>query len=96
MTVYVSIGNSDDKLTQREWCSFVAEVEEEIEALARQIHGMWFSRPDAAWQNACWCFEPPADTRELKEDLAGIASLYRQDSIAWAEATTTFLKEPQP
>lgn len=32
MIVYISIGNSDDKLTQAEWSQFLAEVRSKINA----------------------------------------------------------------
>ncbi len=92
-TVYVSIGNSDGKLTQLEWAAFYAAVDGQIEEHAEEIHGAWVSDPVAPFQNACWCIEierrPAAD---LTEELAEIAASYKQDSIAWAEATTVFIK----
>jgi hypothetical protein len=101
MIVYISIGNSDDKLTQRRWADFVAEVGSVI-ARAGQIHGSWYSASDAPWQNACWCVEiaeattPPAAgyfpmflRTSLKNELRGLAQIYAQDSIAWAEVKET-------
>lgn len=89
--VYISIGNSDDKLSQRLWCEFVNAVEEELVGL--KMHGAWFSRPDAAWQNACWLVEIPEGTWRpyLRERLRTLAGEYNQDSIAWSEAETEFL-----
>lgn len=58
------------------------------------MQGAWFSRPDAAWQNACWCIDMPATWRqydELRERMQAIAGEFGQDSIAWAEADTQFL-----
>jgi hypothetical protein len=93
-TVYVSIGNSDDKLSQGEWSLFVATVRAIIQRGAARIHGTWFSEPDAPWQNACWCFEPPtdpADVEHMKFLLEEAAVMWRQDSIAWADAITQFV-----
>jgi hypothetical protein len=105
--VYISIGNSDDKLTQREWSEFVSDVDRSVRWWCGEsqntasgsrrgcIHGQWLSRPDAPWQNVCWCVEYPEDdgwpTRidEQKVWLVRIATKYRQDSIAWAEAPVT-------
>ena len=93
ITVYVSIGNSDDKLTQLEWHTFHEDVEELVEFAAAKVHGHWLSLPTAAWQNACWCVELHADDADnLKRDLAVVADRWRQDSIAWAEAQTTFIE----
>lgn len=91
-TVYVSIGNSDDKLTQARWSIFVADVRRVIQRHAAQLHGAWFSEPDAPWQNACWCFDAPADAvdvEHMKYLLGDLAEAYEQDSIAWAECPVT-------
>lgn len=93
ITVYVSIGNSDDKLTQAEWSNFYTHVS--IILRSRRgllIHGEWVSEPTLAWQNACWCIEVPEEQVEpLRVALKAIAALYRQDSIAWAVAEVEFL-----
>lgn len=92
ITAYISIGNSDDKLTQREWAGFVNETQEAVRNLAYTKHGEWFSATTSPYQNACWCVEVrPVMVADLKERLAKIAHAYRQDSIAWAEATTEFI-----
>lgn len=88
-TVYISVGNSDDRLSQREWHDFYCKVSRAIHAAARRVHGQWVSEPAAAWQNACWCVELADET--LKYKLAGLAAEYRQDSIAWAVAATEFI-----
>lgn len=94
-TIYVSIGNSDDKLPQAEWADFYLKVGAAIRATETTIHGEWLSHSAAPWQNACWAFTPP-DARmkeRLMDRLGEIASRYHQDSIAWAEAVTTFLPQ---
>lgn len=93
MSVYVSIGNSDDKLSQKEWARFVAAVDVTLRTGATEMHGRWLSRPDDPFQNACWCFEPfSARVPAMKRILSGYAKEFRQDSIAWAEAETVFLE----
>lgn len=98
ITVYISIGNSDDKLSQNEWSQFYEETDELVEFAAHQVHGRWASAPTARWQNACWCVELHDDDADnLKRDLPGLAYRYGQDSIAWAEATTSFIGgTPEP
>lgn len=94
MTVYISIGNSDDKLTQKEWTLFVVAILARIKPLASVAHGEWFSAPQAPWQNACWCLEFPEDPAvltEVREVLAEIRDEFRQDSIAFAIAQTEFI-----
>lgn len=102
MIAYVSIGNSDDKLTQAEWSEYVgktqAVIANAVSSFDGRIHGEWFSRPDAPWQNACWCVEldMPAEHYlvRLKRAFAEVAGIYRQDSIAWAEAPVTEFLAP--
>lgn len=92
ITVYISIGNSDDKLTQADWASFYREACVAIRDAATTVHGQWVSEPTSAWQNACWCIEiGPAQASSLKAKLAEIAGFYIQDCVAWAEANTEFL-----
>ena len=91
-TVYVSIGNSDDKLSQEEWSRFVNQVDSLVGIGAVQIYGRWLSRGDDRWQNACWCFQPFSNRIDsIKRTLTRYAEEFKQDSIAWAEAETEFL-----
>lgn len=92
MTVYVSIGNSDDRLTQSEWAAFAQEVQGRVSLDASQVHGYWASSPVSPWQNACICADiPDAIAPTLKKELALIGRRYRQQSIAWAVAETEFI-----
>jgi hypothetical protein len=99
MTVaYITIGNSDDKLTQQEWSDFVAAVGVAVARVARMpgggIHGAWLSSADRPWQNACWCLQLPAADAHveiLRARLGQLARKYRQDSIAWAESEPQFI-----
>jgi hypothetical protein len=98
MSVYVTIGNSDDKLTQEEWAQFYSLVNRTIRRVADDIHGQWVSSPTSVYQNACWCFVLPDDgylvsevRRKLRDELKRLAREYRQDSIAWAEAEVELL-----
>lgn len=91
MIVYVSIGNSDDKLTQREWATFWEFTCAAVHRWAAQVHGEWLSAPADPYQNACWCIEIDDETAELtlKPELIHLAGEFRQDSIAWAPAPDT-------
>jgi hypothetical protein len=97
---YISIGNSDDKLTQAEWSDFVGQTDAAVREYAH-VHGAWHSAPDSRWQNACWCVEVsttfkvgPAE-RGLRATLARLAGRYRQDSIALALVASTEFIAPQ-
>jgi hypothetical protein len=62
---YICIGNSDDKLPQERWASFIGDVDRAVGQVGAwkggQVHGRWFSAPDAPWQNAVWCLQLPDD-----------------------------------
>lgn len=89
LTVYVSIGNSDE-LPQAHWAAFGANVRGAIREAAETVHGEWVSLPWSSYKNACWCFEIPIDRVDLlKVTLANLAGLYGQDSIAWAPIEKT-------
>jgi hypothetical protein len=99
-TFYISIGNSDDRLSQAEWSCFVLDVDRAFEMAVRyegaRVHGRWLSRADDPWQNACWSADWHDDLAfvvdALKRKLTALARTYRQDSIAWAVvAETEFL-----
>jgi hypothetical protein len=97
VTAYVSIGNSDDKLSQHEWSHFWAHVNNIVREFAAVVHGTWLSRAEDPWQNACWCVEVPAGekVRLLREVLREAAREYRQDSIAWAQVPATEFLAPR-
>lgn len=103
MIVYISIGNSDDKLEQSQWSSFANAVDRAVDMATKYVgatvHGRWYSLPNEAWQNACWCVEFDDElgsvVDEYRAELARLAGLFRQDSIAWAEVKTTEFLGPQ-
>jgi hypothetical protein len=57
------------------------------------VYGDWLSVASAPWQNSCIAFAIGRDDAPLlKAELRNLAALYGQDSIAWAEAATEFIK----
>jgi hypothetical protein len=89
-TVYASIGNSDDKLTQERWSAYLRTFLAAIRGAAERIHGEWHSAPTSAYQNACVCFEVhPAEVADLRALFADLAHRFGQDSIAWAAVERT-------
>ena len=57
MTVVVQIGNSDDKLSQREWSEYVGDIQRVVGRWSEEIHFSGGSSFGAPWQNACWVLE---------------------------------------
>ena len=90
ITVYVSVGNSDDKLTQEQWSGFVQQVRITFRLRARETHGEWYSLPDQPYQNACFCVVlADKDVPLIKQELITLRKAWGQDSVAWAEAPVT-------
>ncbi|HET9144180.1 hypothetical protein [Actinophytocola sp.] len=67
-TVYATIGNSDDKLSQARWSNFAAEFVETIRIQADEIHGVWWSEPSSPWQNCCVGFSIKDEVLPLGSD----------------------------
>lgn len=90
ITAYVTIGNSDDKLSQAAWSAFCDDVAYAVSSAAQhgagRVHAACFSSPSVPWQNAVWCAElDPTGVASLRTALRRLAHRYRQDSIAWAQ-----------
>ena len=92
-TVTILIGNSDDKLSQKEWAEFVRTVSMYLTGVADwQFSGI--SHGDAEWQNACWVvlFHTEDDFNRVKKLISKLRNEFHQDSIAWIEGYTEFLR----
>lgn len=95
--IYVSIGNSDDKLSQEEWSFFQKDVDDLIQDFSIAVFGSWVSLPRDPWQNACWAFEcKPDEKAQLRIELFALAATFKQDSIAWCEGPTEFIMPNGP
>lgn len=95
MKVYICIGNSDDKLSQRQWRDFIDDIRGWVHTFAQAIHGEWFSEPVSKWQNACWCVEVhDENAQEFKDKLRKLAAAYDQDSIIFDEVPETVMLVP--
>jgi hypothetical protein len=96
---YISLGNSDDKLTQRRWASFVRVVAHDASLIGKHVHGVWYSAPPSRYQNACIAVELEDDVAVL-EDLRSMlrehARTYGQESIALALVEETEFIAPAP
>lgn len=82
MNLVIQIGNTDNKLTQYEWATFVSEVNTLVNQNGR-VH--FFGSPPswAIWQNCCWVVEcTPEQISFVKYWLGQIKVKYKQESIA--------------
>ncbi len=94
ITAYVSIGNTDGKLSHAEWAEFYALTRELLTelGLTLQVFGAWHSLPATPYVNACWAVLVPAvHVDAVKGALARLAEKFCQDSIAFAVAETEFI-----
>ena len=91
--ITVQIGNTDDKLTQREWSQFFHRVDGVIRDAAHNVYFSGHALPAAPWQNGCWCFDVNSKITRLylERVILTIAKNYRQESVAWTEGETDFL-----
>lgn len=90
MTVYLSIGNSDNKLTQQRWSEYVREMAALVDQFALQTYGWYFSLPDAPWQNAMCAVKAAVDMLpQFRGQVKTLRGLFNQDSVAWVEAPQT-------
>jgi hypothetical protein len=90
LTVYAAVGNSDDRLGQRLWSTYVAEFLDLVRLHAEVVHGEWHSAPDSPYQNACVCLEVDLEAvADLRDELAELRAQYGQDSVAWTVAHPT-------
>ena len=91
-TITIVIGNSDDRLSQKEWNSFVAAVDMVVHEWAWIVH--FFGAPPSTgpWQNAAWVVElAEVNADKLRWRLHQIVPRFRQDSIAWIVGETELL-----
>lgn len=96
--IYVSIGNTDNRLTQEIWADFTRDVFRALSFYTMEMYGVWHSLPDAQFQTACWMFPCRTDKEAgiaeavVKTGLAKLAAKYDQAGIAWANANTAFIE----
>lgn len=98
-TIALQIGNSDNKLAQKEWAAFVNAIHSAIVLYTNDLKNfdspIHFSAPSvgwADWQNAAWVFScKEFNIPELKERISEIREIYKQDTVAWLEGKTEFI-----
>ena len=89
-TVTIQIGNSDDKLSQREWSGFIRDMNINLSGV--EIHFQGTSYGDKEWQNACWVILiEDFDFDRVKKGVWQTGLFYGQDSVAWTMGDTEFL-----
>jgi len=91
-TITVSIGNSDNKLTQEEWARFCKIINSKHEYFANEIYFYGLSNPDSVYQNASWISSIDEESIEdFVDELTDVRKSFRQDSIAILVGETRFI-----
>jgi hypothetical protein len=90
-TVTISIGNSDDKLTQKDWAAFCGSIDYMCRFYGL-LHFRGFSISDCAHQNATWVVEVHDNHISIfKKQITNVRKEYRQDSAAFTVGQTQFI-----
>lgn len=95
VTVTIQLGNSDDKLSQREWSDFILNVSDWLNDLGKkaQVHFAGGSAPERLWQNYCFVANlSRADSNELYHFLGAMARRYNQAAIGLTIGQTEFVR----
>jgi hypothetical protein len=92
-TLTIAIGNSDDKLSQKEWAAYWRMVHDAVTTHAGHVFGVFLSASHAPYQNAAWLVQGEL-TERFRLELATAAQAFRQDSIAVAVGETTMVSPP--
>lgn len=79
MYMVVSVGNSDDKLTQKEWNRFVEEMIDLLGDVGK-VHFFGGSSTFAPWQNVAWIVELREAPIAVMAKISSIREKYKQDS----------------
>lgn len=91
-TITIQIGNTDQKLSQKEWAKFTLDLQY-IAQTNGQIHFYGCSPSDSCWQNCCVVVNPFNITCQLDiiKELIELKKKYKQDAIALTTGTTRMI-----
>lgn len=91
MDVVISVGNTDNRLTQKEWSDFVYEINNILERCCK-IHFFGGPANYSMYQNACWWINiDKTEIHSIRSVLMQIRINFKQDSIAWLSGKTEFI-----
>lgn len=92
MTLTIQIGNSDDRLAQKQWSEFVNKLISNCQFYG-QIHFAGGSPNNTQWQNYCVVLQLTYDNKldSIMGAMSNLAAEYQQDSIAVTVGQTEFV-----
>lgn len=79
MYVVISIGNTDNKLTQQEWNKFVIEMDFALNVEGK-VHFFGGASNWEAWQNVAWILETTSEPLSIREMVKLVRKKYNQES----------------
>jgi len=92
ITAIVLIGNSDDKLTQKDWHYFVTDVRTIIWTFEKETHFIGSTEPFSQYQSACFVFEMEKNQLEaFKNKLVLVKLRHKQNFIALIVGNTQLI-----
>lgn len=92
ITVIVLIGNSDNKLTQKDWHYFVSDVRTLIWIFEKETHFIGSTEPFSEYQSGCFVFVIEQTQLEaLKERLILCKQRHSQNFIAMIIGNTQLI-----
>lgn len=81
ITVIVLIGNSDNKLTQKEWNYFVSDVRTIIWIFEKETHFIGSTEPFSEYQSGCFVFEMENDRLEAFKNRLRLSKLHHKQNF---------------
>jgi hypothetical protein len=91
-TIIIQIGNSDNKLSQRDWANFISVIRSLVGRHCGQVHFDGGPRFDSIYQNFCVIAEIyTRDKENITKDLSTVRKAFNQDSIAVTFGETLFV-----
>ncbi|RTK96549.1 MAG: hypothetical protein EKK64_03705 [Neisseriaceae bacterium] len=92
ITVIVLIGNSDNKLTQKEWHYYASDVRTIIWIFEKETHFIGSTEPFSEYQSGCFVFVIEKEQlEELKNRLTLCKQRHNQNFIAMIVGNTQFI-----
>jgi len=93
MIVWISVSNSDDRLSSILWAEYIKEVDKVISHHVFETHAaMVHSLPTSHSMDCHWCVDLGKGTfmqSNLVRELTKVAKVFRQDKIVWYECKAT-------
>lgn len=96
-TVFVTLENYGDKLSQNLWCHLVLAIREMIHKHAFIMHGHWFTEPSDARQSACWGFQiftDQGDVEKLRALLTREVGAWGLQRMGWVQTQGEWIEPP--